>query len=130
MSFSQNRRSGISCTTTKKLTQEEQNSSDSFTKVSFIKKRIVFLVLQLQRANKMRNVSIKNRKTFMAYYWENLKVDIAKVLLQNGESTPILAKNVSYKIFSLTDEARDLFIEKYYDYCKQVFFYKFILWRI
>lgn len=66
----------------------------------------------------------------MAYYWENLKVDIAKVLLQNGESTPILAKNVSYKIFSLTDEARDLFIEKYYDYCKQVFFYKFILWRI
>ena len=45
-------------------------------------------------------MSFKNRITYFEYYWENMKVDMTKVLLSEMEFE-IKAKKLSVQIFAI-----------------------------
>ena len=60
-------------------------------------------------------MSFKNRLTFLEYYWENMKVDMAKVLMSETKQR---AKQLSYSIFAMKHELKDKFTHAYARYCK------------
>ena len=62
-------------------------------------------------------MSFKNRITYLDYYWENMKVDMSKVLLSEKKETK-KAKNLSLRIFSTDKDVKKLFIEQYAEYTR------------
>ncbi|TNV84017.1 hypothetical protein FGO68_gene12642 [Halteria grandinella] len=86
-------------------------------------------IVSIQRSYRSRVLSDKNRYMYIMYYWENLKVDMSKILLSD-EKNQAAAKEVSIKVFKITDSLRERFINMYCDYCRLVFMLKFIQWRL
>ena len=54
-------------------------------------------------------MSFKNRITYLEYYWENMKVDMSKVMLSEKKDQKN-AKALSLKIFGIDHKIRDYFI--------------------
>ena len=73
-------------------------------------------------------MAFKNRKTFMEYYWENMKVDMSKVLLSDTIN-PIIAKVLSARIFAMHKDIKQKVLDTYSEYCRQVFIVKYLEWR-
>ncbi len=65
---------------------------------------------------------------FLKYFWSIIKVDMSKILLGNKKN-PKEAQKVSVKIFGITDEVRDIFIERFFNYCRNLHLIQFIDWR-
>ena len=65
---------------------------------------------------------------FLKYFWSTIKVDISKMLLGNKKS-PKEAQKVSVKVFGITDETRDIFIDRFFKYCKSLHMIQYIDWR-
>jgi len=65
----------------------------------------------------------------MRYYWENLKTDLAKVLLTD-KKTAELSKALSIKVFSVKEEIREMFINWYVQLTKELYTLKFVMWRM
>ncbi len=65
----------------------------------------------------------------MQYYWENMKSDLAKVLLSDKKN-PDLSKALSAKIFSVRDEIREVYLNWYIAYSKEIYTLKFVMWRM
>jgi hypothetical protein len=57
-----------------------------------------------------------------------MKIDLSKILLSYSKNLSG-AKKVSVKVFAITEKTRDLFIKQYCEFTRQVFFFKFIIWR-
>ena len=73
-------------------------------------------------------MSFQCRVTCLDYYWENMKVDMSKVLLSDKRD-PIKAKSVSLKAFAIHSDIKNLFIQKYAEYTRQIFIVKYFAWR-
>ena len=78
---------------------------------------MIFLVVMIQRANRSRVISFKNRITFFDYYWENMKVDMSKVLMSDKKN-PEAAKKMSVKIFSISTDTKNKMLHLYAEYCR------------
>jgi hypothetical protein len=76
----------------------------------------LFIVLTIQRANKSRVNSMKSRSMFFAYYWDNMKVDVSKVLLDQPPEILEKSKIIAGKIFSIPESLKINFIKKYVEY--------------
>lgn len=85
-------------------------------------------IVSIQRQFHSRVLADKNRFTYIMYYWENLKTDMSKILLSDDKN-PEAAKEVSIKIFKISDPVREKYIRLYCEYCRMVFVLKFINWR-
>ena len=79
----------------------------------------------IQKVNQSRILSFKNRRTFLEYYWEIMKVDTSKVLMSDKMNHPDFSRKLSLKIFGISPETIKLFLESYGEYCRQVYTYKF-----
>ena len=86
------------------------------------------IVVTIQKANKSRKMSYKNRMLLLRYYWENIKVDMSKVLLSDKNDTEA-AKQISCRVFAIKEEVSVEFLRNYIEFCRLVFIVKFILWR-
>ena len=64
----------------------------------------------------------------MQYVWSNIKVDLSKILNANTKHAKV-AKGISVKIFSIPDDIRDLYLNKYLTLCKELHLIKFLEWR-
>lgn len=73
-------------------------------------------------------MSFKNRITYLEYYWENLKVDMTKALLAD-KSNPEKSKALSLGIFSIAKDVKHSQLQKYAEYARQVFIFKYYQWR-
>ena len=62
-------------------------------------------------------MSFKNRLTYLDYYWENLKVDMSKVLLADIRD-PQKGKALSVGIFSISKEVKDRMLNLYAEYAR------------
>jgi hypothetical protein len=51
-------------------------------------------IVLIQRANKSREFSMKNKKFMFRYYWESLKADLAKSIMTDKKNIEV-AKQVS-----------------------------------
>jgi hypothetical protein len=56
---------------------------------------------------------------FLQYMWSIIKVDLSKLLNANTKHAKV-AKSVSVKIFSISDEMRDLYLNRYLTLCKDL----------
>jgi len=65
---------------------------------------------------------------FMRYLWSTMKVDISKILNGNKKN-PKEVQKVSVKIFGITDEIRDIYIDRFFKYCDNLHMIQFIDWR-
>ncbi len=72
---------------------------------------------------------MKSRSMFFAYYWDNMKVDVSKVLLDQPPEILEKSKIIAGKIFSIPESLKINFIKKYVEYQKQSFIIKFLQWR-
>ena len=59
----------------------------------------------IQKTNNIRVMSFKYRLTFLEYYWENMKVDMSKILLSYTRD-PEAAAKISSKVFSIKPELK------------------------
>lgn len=64
----------------------------------------------------------------MKYFWSVIKTEMSKMLLGNKKN-PKEAQKVSVKIFGITDETRDIFINRFFKYCYALHAIQFIDWR-
>ena len=88
----------------------------------------IFIVVSIQKANKSRLIAFKGRMMFLSYYWDNMKVDMTKVLLSDTV-TPEKAKVVSTKIFATNVQVKDMIVTKYVQYCRLKFILQYLKWR-
>lgn len=65
---------------------------------------------------------------FLKYFWSIIKVDMSKMLLGNKKN-PKEAQKLSVKVFGITDEVRDIFIERFFKYCRGLHMIQYIDWR-
>ena len=65
----------------------------------------LYVVVSIQVANRQRVIAAKNRLLFFDYYWENMKVDMSKILLSDTKS-PEVSKQLSIKIFSINKDTK------------------------
>jgi hypothetical protein len=65
---------------------------------------------------------------FLQYMWSIIKVDLSKLLNANTKHAKV-SKTVSVKIFSISDEMRDLYLNRYLSLCKDLHLVKFLDWR-
>ena len=72
-------------------------------------------------------MAAKGRITFLDYYWENIKVDMSKILLQQSDQNE--AKRISIRIFTMPHDLKMFFLELYISYIREVFIIKFLNWR-
>jgi hypothetical protein len=70
----------------------------------------------------------QSRSMFLKYFWSIIKVDMSKMLLGNKKN-PKEAQKISVKIFSISDETRDQYIDAYMKYCRDIHVIKYIEWR-
>jgi hypothetical protein len=88
-------------------------------------------ILQIQRLNKSRINNLKNRMLFLHYYWETMKVDMSRVFNSEKEDSRIEASRaVGVKILSIRQPVREKFMKMYVDYCRYIYIYQFITWRV
>ncbi len=66
---------------------------------------------------------------YLKYYWENMKSDLAKVLLADKKN-PELSKALSIKIFSVREDIRDVYLNWYVTYSKEIYTLTFVMWRM
>lgn len=66
---------------------------------------------------------------YLKYYWENMKSDLAKVLLVDKKN-PELSKALSIKIFSVREDIRDVHLNWYVTYSKEIYTLTFVMWRM
>lgn len=90
---------------------------------------LIFLVVRLQKVNRFRIFAFKNRMAYLKYYWENMKSDLAKVLMTDKKNAE-LSKALSIKIFSVREEIRDVYLNWYVAYSKEIYTLTFIMWRM
>ena len=86
-------------------------------------------VLRLQKVNRFRIFAFKNRIAYLKYYWENLKTDLAKVLMAEKKASD-LANALSIKIFSIREEVRDMYLSWYVVLAKELYTLRFVMWRM
>ena len=53
---------------------------------------------------------MKSRSMFFAYYWDNMKVDVSKVLLDQPPEILEKSKIIAGKIFSIPESLKNNFI--------------------
>lgn len=87
-----------------------------------------YTVTMIQRVNRQRVISFKYRLTFLEYYWENMKVDISKVLLSYTEDKEAAAK-ISSRVFSIKPELKIRALCYFVEFVKQSYIIKFFTWR-
>ena len=58
-----------------------------------------------------------------------MKSDLAKVLLADKKN-PELSKALSIKIFSVREEIRDVYLNWYVAYSKEIYTLAFVMWRM
>ena len=86
-------------------------------------------IVHIQRVNKVRQQSFRNRLTYLKYYWEILKGDLSRALMSENKKAQEAAKQLSIKIFGVREETRDLFLNWYVQYTREVYIIKFMNWR-
>ena len=64
----------------------------------------------------------------MKYYWEVLKGDLSRALMSDKKN-PEAAKQLSIKIFGVREDTRDLFLNWYIQYTREIYIIKFMNWR-
>lgn len=88
------------------------------------------IVLQIQRSNRKRVMAHKDQLVFLRYYWETMKVDMSKMLLVDPENKFYEAgKQASCVVFAVNEEKREYYLSNYMEFCRQLFYQKFIIWR-
>jgi len=85
-------------------------------------------VVNIQKTYHRQKISAKSRMVFLQYMWSIIKVDLSKLLNANTKHAKV-AKTVSVKIFSISDEMRDLYLNRYLTLCKELHLVKFLDWR-
>ena len=74
-------------------------------------------------------MSFKNRHTYLKYYWENLKLDMSKIILSDKHDFEA-SKQLSILVFGIKQSVRDHYIILYSNYCRLVYFLRFLRWRM
>lgn len=82
----------------------------------------------IQKTNNIRVMSFKYRLTFLEYYWENMKVDMSKILLSYTRD-PEAAAKISSKVFSIKPELKMRAISYFVEFAKQTYIIRFFTWR-
>jgi ATP-dependent protease Clp ATPase subunit len=69
-----------------------------------------------------------NKKLLFRYYWENLKTEIARLLLFDKKNAE-LAQKISRDIFGLTEAKRELCCTVYTQYRRLTYIIEYMDWR-
>ena len=76
-------------------------------------------MVNIQKTYRYQKISAKSRMIFLQYMWSTLKVDLSHLLNANTKHAKV-ARSVSVKIFSISDEMRDLYLKRYLTLCKDL----------
>lgn len=92
---------------------------------------LVHIVVLIQTSNRKRKIAQVDQMVFLRYYWQNVKVELSKILISDkiDRQHLDLCKQVALKIFASTDVQRDAILTSYVDYCRQLYFFRFIKHR-
>lgn len=89
---------------------------------------LISLVVNIQ-LNYFRQKTVNKAKLcFLQYVWSNIKVELSKILNGNTKHAKV-AKQISVKIFSISDDIRDKYLKTYLKLCQDLHMIKFIEWR-
>lgn len=85
--------------------------------------------MAIQRANRKRLLSHKNRLMFLEYYWENMKSDMSKILLADNSKNRDRAKDLSIEIFQIPKQLKAKVLQIYFEFIKWSYLNKYSEWR-